>query len=81
MLPASIRSFVVEDQDGDYTILINESLSISARFQAFQHEMAHIECCDFELCTADEAERKEYNEKNETAKWLRADYQDPQRAP
>lgn len=55
-LPARIKSFVVEDCNGDYVIIINESLSIKKRFEAFRHEMSHIEHSDFECETASVAE-------------------------
>lgn len=42
-----IQSYVVRKDDW-YTIVINESLSESARLRAYRHELDHIERGDFD---------------------------------
>lgn len=46
-IPGRIRSYVVR-KDDFYTIIIDESLSPSARMRAYRHELDHIENGDFE---------------------------------
>lgn len=46
-IPGRIRSYVVR-KDDFYTIIIDESLSPSARMKAYRHELEHIENGDFD---------------------------------
>lgn len=47
-MPGNIRSFVRENPDGSYNIVINECLSDAAREERLCHELAHIYNSDFE---------------------------------
>lgn len=42
-LPAKVKALTVPDENGDYTIIINECLSPSAKREALMHERIHIE--------------------------------------
>ena len=56
-LPTDIYSFVRENPDGSYTIIINARLSYEDRARRYKHEIGHIENHDFEKdMTADEIE-------------------------
>ena len=57
-LPASIRALCVQDSDGDYDIVINTNLCPKARLRALKHELEHIRRGDFELSSADDAEKR-----------------------
>lgn len=67
-LPYKVKSFAVEDENGDFTILINEQLSIEDRWKAFAHEMSHIESLDFEEHSASDCEWKETERHKKNAK-------------
>lgn len=47
-MPARIRSFVKEDPDGSYDIIVNECLSEERRMKALAHEIDHINHDDLE---------------------------------
>ena len=66
-MPMSIKAFVHEDMDGDYTILINEALSIQQRYEAFVHEMNHIDHYHFEYDSAEKVEKETDYETHEIA--------------
>lgn len=56
-LPTTIYSFVRENPDGTYTIVINARLSAEDRARHYLHEVRHIMENDFEKeQTADEIE-------------------------
>jgi hypothetical protein len=41
-LPARVKAATIIDENGDYTIIVNEDLSPSAKREAIMHEMIHI---------------------------------------
>lgn len=43
----NVREVVVENEDGGYTIFINDQLSDQAQKAAYRHAMRHIEHDDF----------------------------------
>ena len=47
-LPTSIRSFVHQDETGEYTIFINARFNEIQRMMAYKHELRHIFGNDFE---------------------------------
>lgn len=47
-MPARIRSFIKEDPDGSYDIIVNEYLSDEGRRKALAHEMDHIKNYDLQ---------------------------------
>ena len=56
-LPTTIYSFVRENPDGSYTIVLNARLSAEDRARHYDHEMGHINNHDFEKeISADEIE-------------------------
>lgn len=56
-LPTTIYSFVRQNPDGSYTIVLNARLSAEDRLRHYRHELEHIENHDFESEeTADEIE-------------------------
>lgn len=42
-LPASIHGFVIEDCNGDYTVVLNPSMSYDMQIKTAKHETEHIE--------------------------------------
>jgi hypothetical protein len=46
-LPAGIKGLTLKDENGDYNIYINASISDDARVKAFRHEVEHIKKGDF----------------------------------
>lgn len=57
-LPAAVNAAAVADENGDYTIYINESLSEAARYDALCHELRHILLGHHEGEAAPGAERR-----------------------
>lgn len=56
-LPTTIYSFVRQNPDGDYTIVLNARLSAEDRARHYLHELKHIDEYDFEKeSSADEIE-------------------------
>lgn len=57
-MPSRIRSYVVKNPDGSYTIVLNSRLTRENNISAFHHELAHIFNGDHEKknLTADEIE-------------------------
>ena len=47
-LPSTVRGVTVRDEDGNYNIYINSSLSEDARQKAIEHELKHVERGDFD---------------------------------
>jgi len=47
-LPGRVKAFVVKNQDGSHTIIINARLNFMQQQQAYTHEMNHIDNDDFE---------------------------------
>lgn len=41
-LPVAIRGFVVTDENGDSTIVLNSRHNRETNIEAYQHELAHI---------------------------------------
>lgn len=52
-LPSTVHGVTVRDEDGNYNIYINSSLSADARKRAIEHELKHINRGDFEDICAD----------------------------
>lgn len=51
-LPSTVHGVTVRDEDGNYNIYINSSLSADARKRAIEHELKHVERGDFEdICS------------------------------
>ena len=51
-LPSTVHGVTVRDEDGNYNIYINSSLSADARKRAIEHELKHISRGDFEdICS------------------------------
>lgn len=46
-LPVSVRAFTVPDDQGDYNVYINSSLSREQQIKSFEHEARHIRNDDF----------------------------------
>lgn len=46
--PLSVRGFVYEDKDGDYTVFINDDLSDEAKARVKEHELEHIKRGDLQ---------------------------------
>lgn len=56
-LPGAIRAFTVDNGDGTFSVVINESLSKECQLKAYEHELMHIERGDFDSeRSADEIE-------------------------
>lgn len=49
-MPLTIRAFTVPDENGDFNIYINESLSDEAKRRSLAHEEKHIQRNDFQSC-------------------------------
>lgn len=62
-LPTTIYSFVRQNHDGSYTVVINARLSCEDRAKHYEHELRHIIDHDFEKEeTADEIEAYAHRE-------------------
>lgn len=62
-LPTTIYSFVRQNPDGTYTIVLNARLSQEDRARHYEHELRHIREGDFEKdLTADEIEAQAHKE-------------------
>ena len=62
-LPTKVYSFVRQNPDGSYTIVLNARLSAEDRLRHYRHELNHIDNCDFEKEeTADEIEAYAHRE-------------------
>lgn len=60
--PTDIKSFVVEDANGEYTIYLNSRFTREQNQQAYLHEMQHITHDDMHcMDSADEIEDKRHN--------------------
>lgn len=46
--PTTVRAFTIVDENGDYNVYVNSSLSPEARERAIKHELKHIEQGDFD---------------------------------
>lgn len=46
-LPGYVRGLTIDNEDGSYTVLINETLCDDARKKAIDHELKHIQCDHF----------------------------------
>ena len=46
-LPAGVRGTVTPNDDGSWTIFVNASLTEEQRQRTIQHELNHIQRCDF----------------------------------
>ncbi len=47
-MPATIRSFVVSNNDTNFTIILNAKLGREQQLKAYLHEMNHIRNGDYE---------------------------------
>lgn len=53
-LPATVKSYVVNNQDQSYTIVLNSNLNYEQNMKSYLHEMEHISNGDYEKkCSAD----------------------------
>lgn len=43
-----VNEAVTENEDGSYTVFINDRLSQEGRIRAYRHAMGHIINCDFQ---------------------------------
>lgn len=67
-LPTKIYSFIRENADGSYTIVLNARLSAEDRERHYEHEIEHIKMRDFESdMTADEIEYLRHKKISRTA--------------
>ncbi len=55
-LPADVGGFVCENEDGEYTILLNARHSRERNMKTMMHELEHIEKGDFEEAAVKEIE-------------------------
>lgn len=55
-LPTRIRSFVKQNADDDYTIIINARLSAESRRERYLHELRHIRRGDIDKQNTDNIE-------------------------
>lgn len=56
-LPGYCREMVAPNDDGSYTIIINEALSDTEKWEAYCHAMRHISADHFSGRRADDVER------------------------
>lgn len=59
-LPWDVRSYVNQDSDGNYTIVLNSRMSYSMNLQSYIHESSHIEDDDFRDCSVGGLERRKH---------------------
>lgn len=53
-LPATVKSYVVANPDGTYTIILNSNLNYEQNMKSYIHELQHIENGDCDKkCSAD----------------------------
>ena len=43
-----VNEAVTENEDGSFSIFINDSLAPAARYEAYKHALKHIRNCDFQ---------------------------------
>lgn len=46
-LPSTVRAFTLPDEQGDYNVYLNSTLSSEEQKKSLQHECRHIENGDF----------------------------------
>lgn len=51
-LPGYCREMVAPNEDGSYTIIINEALSDEQKVEAYYHAVGHIDRDDFSGCAS-----------------------------
>lgn len=51
-MPAAVGAYSIANPDLSYTVVINARLNRERQLEAYQHEMAHIECGDYERKTS-----------------------------
>lgn len=61
--PTNAREAVTENEDGTYTIFINEKLTHEMQLKAYAHALKHIMGKDFERENVDEIEYYAHNVK------------------
>lgn len=53
-MPATIPAFVKSNSDGSYSVILNSRLTQERLLEAYQHELHHITCGDYDRkCNAD----------------------------
>ena len=62
-LPGYCHEMVAPNDDGSYTIIINEALSDVEKWEAYCHAMRHIKADHFSGRQADDVERETHAEK------------------
>lgn len=56
-LPMAVKGVTIPDEEGDYTVIINENLCPESRKRALEHEISHIKQNHFsDMITVEEAE-------------------------
>lgn len=55
-MPTKIRSFVRENANGDYTVVLNAKLSAESQRERYRHELRHIERGDIDEQETDKIE-------------------------
>lgn len=61
-LPGWCREAVTPNDDGSYTILINQDLSVEQQLKAYRHAMWHVTNKDFEREDVQEIEWRAHKE-------------------
>ena len=56
-MPTAAGGFTLPDANGDYNVYINARVGLAAQLQAYEHEIRHIRCGDFEVEDAAAVER------------------------
>lgn len=55
-LPLKIKAFSSKNEDGSYTIVLNDKLNYEQNIESFIHELSHIVREDHEKCSVEEIE-------------------------
>ncbi len=56
-MPTTVRAITVKNEDDSYTIIVNSKLNYEQQHISFEHEIHHIQNCDFEkVCEINDIE-------------------------
>lgn len=55
-LPTTIKALTVNNEDDTYTIIVNSKLNYEQQHKSFEHELLHINSCDFNKFDVDKIE-------------------------
>lgn len=61
-LPCTIKALTIKNDDETYTIFVNSRLNYEQQHKSFQHELQHIQNCDFEKVCVDKIEYNAHRE-------------------